>query len=40
MNIKMVTKQPVLPESKEPFLLLQVNLTALAPSDPPVSLSL
>ena len=35
MNVKIVTKQPVLPESEELFLFLQVNHTTLAPSDPP-----
>ena len=35
MNVKIVTKQPVLPESEELFLFLQLNHTTLAPSDPP-----
>lgn len=35
MNVKIVTKHPVLPESEELFLFLQVNHTTLAPSDPP-----
>ena len=34
-NVKIVTKQSVLPESEELFLFLQVNHTSLAPSDPP-----
>lgn len=36
MTVKMVIKWPVLPESKETFLFLKVNLPTLAPNQPPV----